>query len=233
MAWCKRCSECKEKELCRIEIALSRRPRQPRRSDPPAALRVTLGGGGGDGQRLGEAVERYSASIWKRDEVVYARRDALDVPSLDPRELALYAPDQVPRPAVRALCRRCGNRLDAGLRAGSGAGDPRSGVGRADNRPRPLSFLVGFWVRDLVPHTITISGPRSLAHRSNPTSAIYSRSSVGTARGLGHALRYDPRPSLVRSAPARRSDSSFRQTPDTPRARISRSRKSSLNPLSA
>jgi ribosomal protein S12 methylthiotransferase accessory factor len=43
---------------------------------------------------LGEAVERYCAGTWDPNEIVHARRSALDGPSLDPRSLVLYAPEQ-------------------------------------------------------------------------------------------------------------------------------------------
>lgn len=39
---------------------------------------------------LGEAVERYSGGIWPDDQVPRLRRDEIDGPSLDPRELVLY-----------------------------------------------------------------------------------------------------------------------------------------------
>ena len=43
---------------------------------------------------LGEAVERYAADQPSGAAIVYARRDQLDGPSLDPRRLPLYAPWQ-------------------------------------------------------------------------------------------------------------------------------------------
>jgi ribosomal protein S12 methylthiotransferase accessory factor len=43
---------------------------------------------------LGEAVEHYSSSIWHPEEILYAPRPKLDGPSLDPRELVLYAAEQ-------------------------------------------------------------------------------------------------------------------------------------------
>ena len=43
---------------------------------------------------LGEAVERYGGACWDPSELVFARRDRLDGPSLDPRDLVLYAPWQ-------------------------------------------------------------------------------------------------------------------------------------------
>lgn len=43
---------------------------------------------------LGEAVERYSAGCWDDGEIVVARRDHLDAPSLDPRALVLYRDEQ-------------------------------------------------------------------------------------------------------------------------------------------
>jgi ribosomal protein S12 methylthiotransferase accessory factor len=43
---------------------------------------------------LGEAVERYSAGVWRPDEVVLSRRSDLDGRSLDPRELVLFRPEQ-------------------------------------------------------------------------------------------------------------------------------------------
>ena len=66
--------------------------------DAPAVSRVTHGKGSTQaeavGSALGEAVERYSASIWTDDEIVRATRDTLVAPSVDPRHLVLYAPDQ-------------------------------------------------------------------------------------------------------------------------------------------
>src|SRR5579859_3026077 len=43
---------------------------------------------------LGEAVERYSSDWLDPAEIVYARRGDLAGPSLDPRDLVLYAPEQ-------------------------------------------------------------------------------------------------------------------------------------------
>jgi ribosomal protein S12 methylthiotransferase accessory factor len=43
---------------------------------------------------LGEAVERYSASLWADEDVRFATRDELTSPSLDPRRLVLYRPEQ-------------------------------------------------------------------------------------------------------------------------------------------
>jgi ribosomal protein S12 methylthiotransferase accessory factor len=43
---------------------------------------------------LGEALERYSASIWKQEEVVHCRRSELPADALDPRGLVLYADEQ-------------------------------------------------------------------------------------------------------------------------------------------
>jgi ribosomal protein S12 methylthiotransferase accessory factor len=43
---------------------------------------------------LGEACERYSAASWDRSLVRVGRRAELDGPSLDPRDLVLYADDQ-------------------------------------------------------------------------------------------------------------------------------------------
>lgn len=45
---------------------------------------------------LGEAVERYSGASWDPAGIRYARRSALDRPSLDPRRLVLYLPGQYP-----------------------------------------------------------------------------------------------------------------------------------------
>jgi ribosomal protein S12 methylthiotransferase accessory factor len=46
---------------------------------------------------LGEAVERYSGTFRDPGGVVNARRDELDGPSLDPRSLVLYRPEQYPK----------------------------------------------------------------------------------------------------------------------------------------
>ena len=43
---------------------------------------------------LGETIERYTASVWRAEEIRYARRAELDLPSLDPRDLVLYAAEQ-------------------------------------------------------------------------------------------------------------------------------------------
>ncbi len=43
---------------------------------------------------LGEAVERYAGGCWDLNELVLARRAELDGPSLDPRDLVLYRPEQ-------------------------------------------------------------------------------------------------------------------------------------------
>ena len=43
---------------------------------------------------LGEAVERYAASLWGDDRVVRAARADLPGPALDPRRLVLYRPEQ-------------------------------------------------------------------------------------------------------------------------------------------
>jgi ribosomal protein S12 methylthiotransferase accessory factor len=43
---------------------------------------------------LGEAVERYSSSIWVPEEVLFAPRRDLDGAALDPRDLVLYRPEQ-------------------------------------------------------------------------------------------------------------------------------------------
>ncbi|PYG02194.1 ribosomal protein S12 methylthiotransferase accessory factor [Georgenia satyanarayanai] len=43
---------------------------------------------------LGEALERYASLTWEPDRRVSATRDALDGPSLDPRDLVLFAEDQ-------------------------------------------------------------------------------------------------------------------------------------------
>ena len=43
---------------------------------------------------LGEAVERYSGGCWLADELLFASRSELDGPSLDPRRLVLYRPEQ-------------------------------------------------------------------------------------------------------------------------------------------
>ena len=43
---------------------------------------------------LGEALERYSASIWTEGEVVHCRRSELPADALDPRELVLYSDEQ-------------------------------------------------------------------------------------------------------------------------------------------
>lgn len=46
---------------------------------------------------LGEAVERYSSDWLDPDEVVYGRQGDLDGPSVDPRALVLYTPEQYTR----------------------------------------------------------------------------------------------------------------------------------------
>jgi bacteriocin biosynthesis cyclodehydratase domain-containing protein len=43
---------------------------------------------------LGEAVERYSGATWSENDVTHGRRAELDRPSLDPRSLVLYRPQQ-------------------------------------------------------------------------------------------------------------------------------------------
>lgn len=43
---------------------------------------------------LGEAVERYSSSVWVPEEIHFAKRCELKGPSLDPNELVLYLPEQ-------------------------------------------------------------------------------------------------------------------------------------------
>src|SRR6266542_104571 len=46
---------------------------------------------------LGEAVERYSGAAWGERDVTHGRRGDLDGPSLDPRSLVLYRPEQYQR----------------------------------------------------------------------------------------------------------------------------------------
>ncbi len=46
------------------------------------------------GSALGEAVERYASCLWSDDIVTHARRRDLDGPSLDPRRLVLFRPEQ-------------------------------------------------------------------------------------------------------------------------------------------
>lgn len=43
---------------------------------------------------LGEALERYCASAWSDENIVYKRREELEGPSLDPRRLVLFRPEQ-------------------------------------------------------------------------------------------------------------------------------------------
>lgn len=45
---------------------------------------------------LGEAAERYSASLWGREAIQHVPRSEVNGPSLDPRRLVLYRPDQYP-----------------------------------------------------------------------------------------------------------------------------------------
>src|SRR5262249_49821271 len=43
---------------------------------------------------LGEALERYSASCWNIEEIIFRRRHELDGESVDPRDLVLYTRSQ-------------------------------------------------------------------------------------------------------------------------------------------
>lgn len=55
---------------------------------------------------LGEALERYASLTWEPDRRVSATRDALDGPSLDPRDLVLFAEDQYAGLPFRPYTRR-------------------------------------------------------------------------------------------------------------------------------
>ena len=76
---------------------------------------------------LGEIIERYAASVWRAEEIRYARRVELDFAFARPaRPCSLCGRTVRPR-SVRALYGRCRARLDFRPLAGTGRANPGAG----------------------------------------------------------------------------------------------------------
>jgi len=111
---------------------------------------------------VGEAIERYAASLPDRSKMIEGRAADLDGPHLDPRRFALYSPEQYARPGFRS---------DRTTRAGTIRGCEAARSARASRCGFTLLSSISRWYYDdtsssfKVRRMVLLPRPQSMTRR--------------------------------------------------------------------